>query len=174
METSVLRPLNFTISLPSAWEKEDAAWEAKPNPLHQRACICVMAKSRGGPRRAPRVGRTSSQQRPSPKISSALVLSLAVSLPGWDAQMVSLWVWSLGLLSSESFQKSGLGRARRWDVRRSRAMPSLRLHLLHKPSGACSPPRPTTLPQRLEKNSLIFLTLMKTRINKAKRFLCEE
>lgn len=64
-------------------------------------------------------------------------------------------------------------------MHRSRAMPLglpiPRLHLLRKPRGACSSPCPT-LPQRLEKEkiSLIFPTLMKTHINKAKHSLRAE
>jgi len=43
METSVLCPLHFTISLLSPWEKKDTAWEVKPNTRYQKACISVMA-----------------------------------------------------------------------------------------------------------------------------------
>lgn len=94
-----------------------------------------------------------------PKNQECVVLSLAVLLPRWETRMVPVWVCSLGPVS-----RGWAGQSKLLGVM-SLCLPSLQLHLLRK-SSACSSPCPTFC-QRLNKACLIFLTLMKTCINKS-------
>lgn len=90
------------------WEEKDTAWEVKPNAFYQKTWIYMMAAEQGWPemcrRHRPKAGQAPKRQQSGARVGAEFEV--------WDAGSVSGWGWSLGLSSSESFQKSGLGEGR--------------------------------------------------------------
>lgn len=111
METSVLCSLNFAIPLGGG-----QTWEVKPNTLYQKAWIYMTAAERGWSEmftvRHLKAGRAPSEGHP--QKSGACWCWAQWSRCQVGMQGRCLRVWSSGLLSSEAFRKSGLGRTGCW------------------------------------------------------------
>lgn len=155
LETTVFCSLNFTISLPSPWEVKDGPGKFNPRSFTKRLWFMWWLQKQDGLKCSPQGELPATAF---PKNQECVVLSLAVLLPGW-----CLCGFGVRVLSAEAGQSKLLAVMPLW-------LPSLQLHLLHKSSSTHSSPCPT-LCQRFKKEKTfflkIFLTLMKTCINKA-------